>query len=214
MEARTVIIVNSKTQDQKVLTNSVATTLGQLKAELSNAGISYQGATFFEGRSRAEFKDDEAILPTSIEYKGQTYRDLLFMLTTPEKKITSGSMNRKEAYAAIKKLGLEDLCKTKFGQNFTRCKTTDLIKLVKNHSGKTATVKTVEVKEEKSSCMCANIKAAFGVLVNALIEDEALFDSDVLDTINATLDGKIATPKDDGKLSKSELKDILGSYLG
>ena len=35
-------------------------------------------------------------------------------------------MERKEAYEQIKKLGLQEECKKKFGKNFTQCKTSEL----------------------------------------------------------------------------------------
>lgn len=35
-------------------------------------------------------------------------------------------MERKEAYEQIKKLGLQEECKKKYGKNFTQCKTSEL----------------------------------------------------------------------------------------
>ena len=107
MEFRKVTIINNKTQSQKVIQASAATTLGELKREMREAGIEYEGMTFFEGHLRAELKDDASILPTNIPYKGQTVNDLTFLLTAPEKKIKSGSMSRAEAYNAIKARGLQ-----------------------------------------------------------------------------------------------------------
>lgn len=90
MEFRKVTIINNKTQSQKVIQASTATTLGELKREMREAGIKYEGMAFFEGHLRAELKDDASILPTNIPYKGQVVNDLTFLLTAPEKKIKSG----------------------------------------------------------------------------------------------------------------------------
>lgn len=87
---RKVTIINNKTQSQKVIQASTATTLGELKREMRESGIEYEGMTFFEGHLRAELKDDASILPTNIPYKGQVVNDLTFLLTAPEKKIKSG----------------------------------------------------------------------------------------------------------------------------
>ena len=40
-------------------------------------------------------------------------------------------MERKEAYEQIKKLGLQEECKKKFGKNFTQCKTYELESIIK-----------------------------------------------------------------------------------
>ena len=53
METRKVTIINSKTQSQKVIQDSKATTLGELKQEMRERGINYAGMTFFEGHMRA-----------------------------------------------------------------------------------------------------------------------------------------------------------------
>lgn len=151
MEFRKVTIINNKTQSQKVIQASSATTLGELKREMREAGIEYEGMTFFEGHLRAELKDDASILPTNIPYKGQVVNDLTFLLTAPEKKIKSGAMSRAEAYNAIKARGLQDECVKRFGKNFTMCKTQDLIDLLGEGSAKAASVKEEkkEVVKEK-----------------------------------------------------------------
>lgn len=148
MEFRKVTIINNKTQSQKVIQASTATTLGELKREMREAGIEYGGMTFFEGHLRAELKDDASILPTNIPYKGQVVNDLTFLLTAPEKKIKSGAMSRAEAYNAIKARGLQDECVKRFGKNFTMCKTRDLIDLL-SEGGAPAKEEKKEVVKEK-----------------------------------------------------------------
>jgi hypothetical protein len=148
MEFRKVTIINNKTQSQKVIQASSATTLGELKREMREAGIEFEGMTFFEGHLRAELKDDASILPTNIPYKGQVVNDLTFLLTAPEKKIKSGAMSRSEAYNAIKARGLQDECVKRFGKNFTMCKTQDLIDLL-SEGGAPAKEEKKEVVKEK-----------------------------------------------------------------
>lgn len=180
MEFRKVTIINNKTQSQKVIQASTATTLGELKREMREAGIEYEGMTFFEGHLRAELKDDASILPTNIPYKGQVVNDLTFLLTAPEKKIKSGAMSRAEAYNAIKARGLQDECVKRFGKNFTMCKTQDLIDLLGEGSSKPAPVKekkevvveekaTKEVEISKESSIPeGNVAGALEVLLEGL----------------------------------------------
>ena len=191
MEFRKVTIINNKTQSQKVIQASAATTLGELKREMREAGIEYEGMTFFEGHLRAELKDDASILPTNIPYKGQVVNDLTFLLTVPEKKIKSGAMSRAEAYNAIKARGLQDKCVKRFGKNFTMCKTQDLIDLlgegapvkeekkevVKEKSAKEEVAKE-PVKEEKPEVTTTSEGNVAGAL-EVLLED--LYGSDVIE---------------------------------
>ena len=223
MEFRKVTIINNKTQSQKVIQASAATTLGELKREMREAGIEYEGMTFFEGHLRAELKDDASILPTNIPYKGQVVNDLTFLLTAPEKKIKSGAMSRAEAYNAIKSRGLQDECVKRFGKNFTMCKTQDLIDLLGEGSAKAAPVKeekkevvkektAKEVKETKkenpevTTTFEGNVAGALEVLL------EDLYGSDVIeegtyDRAMAVLKG--TTHKAPERMSKEEINQMF-----
>lgn len=218
---RKVTIINNKTQSQKVIQASVATTLGELKREMREAGIEYEGMTFFEGHLRAELKDDASILPTNIPYKGQVVNDLTFLLTAPEKKIKSGAMSRAEAYNAIKARGLQNECVKRFGKNFTMCKTQDLIDLL----GEGAPVKeekkevvkekaTKEVKEtkkeEEKPVVTATSEGNVAGALEVLLED--LYVSDVIeeDTYNRTVAVlKGTTYKAPEKMSRSEINKMF-----
>ena len=221
MEFRKVTIINNKTQSQKVIA-SAATTLGELKREMREAGIEYEGMTFFEGHLRAELKDDASILPTNIPYKGQVVNDLTFLLTAPEKKIKSGAMSRAEAYNAIKARGLQDECVKRFGKNFTMCKTQDLIDLlgegapvkeekkevVKEKPAKKEVVKET-VKEEKPEVTATSEGNVAGAM-EILLED--LYGSDVIeegtyDRAMAVLKG--TTYKAPEKMSRSEINKMF-----
>lgn len=222
MEFRKVTIINNKTQSQKVIQASAATTLGELKREMREAGIEYEGMTFFEGHLRAELKDDASILPTNIPYKGQVVNDLTFLLTAPEKKINSGAMSRAEAYNAIKARGLQDECVKRFGKNFTMCKTQDLIDLlgegaparedkkevVKEKPAKKEVAKE-PVKEEKPEVI-ASFEGNVAGALEILLED--LYGSDVIeegtyDRAMAVLKG--TTYKAPEKMSRSEINKMF-----
>ena len=223
MEFRKVTIINNKTQSQKVIQASSATTLGELKREMREAGIEYEGMTFFEGHLRAELKDDASILPTNIPYKGQVVNDLTFLLTAPEKKIKSGAMSRAEAYNAIKARGLQDECVKRFGKNFTMCKTQDLIDLlgeggapakeekkgvVKEKPAKKEVAKE-PVKEEKVEAPASSEGNIAGAL-EILLED--LYGSDVIE--EGTYDRAMAVLKDTTysapeKMSKAEINKMF-----
>lgn len=222
MEFRKVTIINNKTQSQKVIQASTATTLGELKREMREAGIEFEGMTFFEGHLRAELKDDASILPTNIPYKGQVVNDLTFLLTAPEKKIKSGAMSRAEAYNAIKARGLQDECVKRFGKNFTMCKTQDLIDLlgegapVKEEKKEVVKEKPVKkevakepVKEEKPEVTTTSEGNVAGAL-EVLLED--LYGSDVIeegtyDRAMAVLKG--TTYKAPEKMSRSEINKMF-----
>lgn len=223
METRKVTVINSKTQSQKVIENSTATTLGELKAEMRAAGIDYDGMTFYEGHLRAELKDDASPLPTNIPYKGTTVNDLVFMLTTPEKKVRSGAMSRAEAYAKVKELGLQDECKKKFGKNFTQCSTDSLVSLVESATKKAAkTIKeipavVVEPAAEEvvmpdaetpstCGCECEGVKKALQALADALYHNNVI-EQETYNGVNALLNGKeYVAPK---KMSQSEISDMF-----
>lgn len=221
MEFRKVTIINNKTQSQKVIQASAATTLGELKREMREAGIEYEGMTFFEGHLRAELKDDASILPTNIPYKGQVVNDLTFLLTAPEKKIKSGAMSRAEAYNAIKARGLQGEFVKRFGKNFTMCKTQDLIDLlgegspvkeekkevVKEKAAKEVKeTKEEEVKPKVTATSEGNVAGALEVLL------EDLYGSDVIeegtyDRAMAVLKG--TTYKAPEKMSRSEINKMF-----
>lgn len=221
METRKVTIINGKTQSQKVIQDSRATTLGELKAEMRQAGIDYEGMTFFEGHMRAELKDDAAPLPTNIPYKGQVVNDLVFMLTQPDKKVKSGAMSRAEAYQAVKDLGLQDEIKRRFGKNFTQCGTADLEAVVieASNASKPDTPASAPIAPEVPVNNCGNQPEPCGgqpevnntaKAVEALVDD--LYDNDVIDEethdkVIAILYGKKITQTE--KMSKKEVDDMF-----
>ena len=220
MEARKITVVSTRNQKKSVIM-SAATTLAELKADLRQNGIDYEGMTFYEGTSKIELKDDNSVLPHDVPYKGQTTNELVFMLTNTNKKIRSGAaMSRADVYAAIKAKGLQGECVKRFGKNFTMCKTTDLITLIYEKSASkpvpaapTKGKKVAEAKEEKAKeCTCTNegvdtkARAALSRLVTILADNCTLEDWEA-EEIKDILSVKGATSEDYKPSSASSYSD-------
>lgn len=131
MEAqeRTIIVSSSRAQ-RKYQIQSKATTLEEFKTECREAGIDYSGLTFVEAISNTELLNDNSLLPREVTFKGKKTNNLVFSLTAPRKNIGSGAMSRKEVYAKIKELGLQQDCIDQFGDNYTRVSTENLVKMI------------------------------------------------------------------------------------
>lgn len=221
MEPRKIIIIDSKNQSQKVIANSTATTLGELKREMRERSISYEGNTFYCGQMRAELKDDAAPLPETVMYRGQEVRDLTFMLTAPEKKIKSGAMSRLEAYAKIKELDLQLECKMVYGKNFTQCSTADLESLIAKYSSSPAPKAEAPVEEPEAApevpskeeapsydaCPeVGNATKALKVLLEDLYGGDVI-EEEIYDKCMAILEGKKVQKSE--KMSKREIDSMF-----
>lgn len=156
MEARKILFILSNSSNQKSIM-SEAETLGALKADMRRAGISYDGMTFYEGRTRTELKDDASVLPVNVPVPAKgttpatTTNDLVFMLTTANKKIKSGALSpeRKNTLEEIKAKGLGAAVTAKFGKNATQCKTPDLLAFLAEQSKPASQVATKAPKAKK-----------------------------------------------------------------
>lgn len=157
MQSRKILFVLNNSSSQKSIM-SEAETLGALKADMRNAGIDYNNMTFYEGRTRTELKDDASVLPTNVPVAAKgttpasTTNDLVFMLTTVNKKIRSGALGneRKEIMEALKAAGLSAAVTAKFGKNMTQCKTPELIAFLAENTTKPTVKEAVKpvVKED------------------------------------------------------------------
>lgn len=220
MEARKITIVSTRNQKKSVIM-SAATTLAELKADLRQNGIDYDGMTFYEGTSKVELRDNASVLPHDVPYKGQLTNELVFMLTNTNKKIRSGAdMSRADAYAAIKAKGLQGECVKRFGKNFTVCKTADLVALVneksvsnpapstpaKKEPVREAPAKKEEVAETKkeeakkqagtAECVDTKARAALSRLLTILTDSDTL-EYDEAEEIEDILGGKIEVAASD-----------------
>lgn len=214
MQERKITVVSTRNQKKSVIM-SAATTLAELKADLRQNGIDYEGMTFYEGTSKIELKDDNSVLPHDVPYKGQTTNELVFMLTNTNKKIRSGAaMSRADVYAAIKAKGLQGECVKRFGKNFTMCKTADLITLVYEKAASkpipaapTKGKKVTEAKEGKAKeCACTNegvdtkARAALSRLVTILADNCTLEDwevEEIKDILSVKANGATSSYSDD-----------------
>lgn len=230
METRKITIVSTKSQSKKVIMSS-ATTLAELKSDLRQNGIDYEGMSFFEGTSKVELKNDASVLPHDVPWKGTVTNELVFMLTNTNKKIRSGAMSRMGAYAEIKRMGLQDACLKKFGKNFTMCKTVDLIALVQSNSAaKPAPAPKAEAKKEETpvntpvapasnggECVDTVARAAISKLVEILEDNGAIEDyekEEVLDILGGEVAVTTATseeykPKSASPYSDDEIDDMF-----
>ena len=234
METRKITIVSTKSQSKKVIMSS-ATTLAELKSDLRQNGIDYEGMSFFEGTSKVELKNDASVLPHDVPWKGTVTNELVFMLTNTNKKIRSGAMSRMEAYAEIKRMGLQDACLKKFGKNFTMCKTADLIALVQSNSAAKPAPKAEAKKEEKEEkeetpvntsvaptsnggeCVDTVARAAISKLVEILEENGTIEDYEKEEVLGI-LGGEVAVttatseeykPKSASPYSDDEINDMF-----
>lgn len=186
MEARKILFVMNNSSSQKSIM-SEAETLDALKADMRRAGINYDNMTFYEGRTRTELKDDASVLPTNVPVAAKgttpatTTNDLVFMLTTANKKIRSGAGDRPAAYAKIKQLGLQDACKAKYGKNFTQCSTSDLEALIADASPK------VEPKVEAPAVEAAPIIGNTAVIISNAGSAKPRVVKVVMETTNVSL---------------------------
>lgn len=199
METRKITVVSTRDQKRSTIM-SAATTLGELKADLNNAGIDYSDMTFYEGLTKTELINDESLLPTNVPYKGQTTNELVFMLTNMNKKIKSGVTTRAEAYAYIKDNNLQFEVLKRYGKNYTVCKTSELIDLITELDKSTV--------EEPKVCKCSsNLEDAFEELMSYLHSRGVLYDHqirNIKDTLNRSTTEKVESP-----YSNSEIDEMF-----
>lgn len=222
METRKITIISTKNHSTKVI-NSAATTLAELKADLNNAGISYTDCTFFEGLTKIELKNDAAILPHDVPYKGTTTNNLVFMITNASKKIRSGAkLDRKAIIEEIKAKNLTEVVKKTYGKNYTNCKTEDLEKILSMNN--TSIPKEAPAKKEapsKPTMKTTNLsnyitKAELREVIESLLKEMENADVDYIDDVdidNIAIIGKVSSSnseeESDSPYSSNELNDMF-----
>ena len=212
MEPREILVVNTKTQSKKTIISS-ATTLAELKADLRVAGINYSDMTFYEGISKTEIKTDDSQLPHDVNYKGNITNNLVFMLTTANKKVKSGAVStRAEAYKAIKDNNLQDEVKKKFGKNFTNCGTNDLVTFVNNKEKKATktVVAKAPVKVDNNPVTTVKSDVNYTIALTKLINYLAgkAISTDAANDILAEIGVEYKAPKSTG-YSESEINEMF-----
>lgn len=165
---RKVTIVNNGTQTQKSFKiNETVVTLGDLKKVLREKNIEFEGFAFNEGHARVELKDNNSVLPSNIPFKGAIVNDLVFLLTKPNKKISSG-LNRAEVYRIIKERNLQEAIKSKYGKNFTVVSTENLLDFI--GEGTPVSDAETKVQEEKKDYCEKAVKAPAANVFNSLMD--------------------------------------------
>ena len=223
METRKITIISTKNHSTKVI-NSAATTLAELKSDLCNTGIDYTDCTFFEGLTKTELKNDAAILPHDVPYKGTTTNNLVFMITNASKKIRSGA-DRKSIIAKIKAYNLTEVVKKTYGKNYTNCKTEDLVNIL--NSNNTSMPKEAPAKKETAETNTsvsdnteyvtkAQLKEVIIALVEALEDSGDVNYAEDVEIDNLPIIGKIVNStntttkkEDDSPYSSNELDDMF-----
>ena len=219
METRKITIISTKNHSTKVI-NSAATTLGELKTDLDNAGIGYTDCTFFEGLTKTELNNNDAILPHDVPYKGTITNNLVFMITNASKKIKSGA-DRKFIIAEIKAKNLTEVVKNTYGKNYTNCKTEDLEKILSMNN--TSAPKEAPAKKEapnkpamKTTDLSSYVtKAELREVIESLLkETEKVGYVEDIDIDNIAIIGKVSSSnseeeKSDSPYSSNELDDMF-----
>ena len=138
MEKREILIANNRDQSKyRIVTD--ATTLGELQDAIARnesvykmmgqswvsnpTPINISGLTFTEGITKTQLLARDSALPTNVQFKGQVTNNLVMLLTNTTKQISSGAMDRKEAYRLVKEMGLQKAIEEGEGTNYTRVKT-------------------------------------------------------------------------------------------
>ena len=223
MEKRKITVIPTKTHKTQVI-ESAATTLAELKADLTKAGIDYTDCTFFEGLTKIELKNDAAILPHDVPYKGTTTNNLVFMITNASKKIRSGAkLDRKAIIEEIKAKNLTEVVKKTYGKNYTNCKTEDLEKILSMNN--TPTLKEAPAKKEvpsesvmKTTDLSNYVtKAELREVIESLLKEMEDVEIDYIEDVdidNIAIIGKVSSSnseeeKSDSPYSSNELDDMF-----
>ena len=223
MEKRKITVIPTKTHKTQVI-ESAATTLAELKADLTKAGIDYTDCTFFEGLTKIELKNDAAILPHDVPYKGTTTNNLVFMITNASKKIRSGAkLDRKDIIEEIKAKNLTEVVKKTYGKNYTNCKTEDLEKILSMNN--TPTLKEAPAKKEVSNESVMKTtdlsnyvtKAELREVIESLLKEMEDVEVDYVEDVdidNIAIIGKVSSSnseeeKSDSPYSSNELDDMF-----
>ena len=220
MEKRKITVIPTKTHKTQVI-ESAATTLAELKADLTKAGIDYTDCTFFEGLTKIELKNDAAILPHDVPYKGTTTNNLVFMITNASKKIRSGAkLDRKAIIEDIKAKNLTEVVKKTYGKNYTNCKTEDLEKILSMNN--TSAPKEAPAKKEapsKSVMKTTDLsnyvtKAELREVIESLLkETEKVGYVEDIDIDNISIISDVSSSnlkkEDDSPYSSNELDDMF-----
>ena len=186
---RKVTVLSNKGANTVVI-NTEATTLGELKLEMSAANVNFEGMSIFEGISKTELMDDASILPSNLPYKGQITNDLVILLSVKDKKITSGMASRQEIYAMLTP-ELKAMVVSKYGKNFTQVSSADLLQVIADASDDNdAEVPTPENNIQEAETPIEALFVSFSLLVKELYEEDFISE-EVINNIDKVWGGRL-----------------------
>lgn len=208
MEMRKITVVES-TKNRKIVINTNATTFAELKNEMDNNGIVYDGMDVMVSPGKVILVDDSSVLPHDVPWKGTTTNDLVVMLTVANKKIKSGAglTTRLEVYKFIRQNPeVGERIKKEYKKNYTNLSTAELIKFIshfdpndpldtipENSPTKAAPV-NIEVSATHCDYMC--LLKAIKTLVTVL-KKNGIFDPIEAKTVLESLEKEESCPKAD-----------------
>lgn len=192
METRKITIANSRDQ-KKYVVMSAATTLGELKHDLNEAGINYADMDFIEALTKTQLRDNSSVLPHDVPYNHTVTNELVFLLTTPNRKIKSG-ISRGEVYTIINRTydsdELKEAIKDHFGCNYTMVKTSDLEEFIDNCWHRPNEPEHIECDmdmtlEQRVSILENNVAKLNEAIMNIVdVLDDDYITSDIMDAMN------------------------------
>lgn len=195
METRKITVVSTRDQKRTIIETD-ATTLAELKAALNNAGVSYDGMTFYEALTRTELTQNESLLPHDVQYKGSVTNELVFMLTNTNKKIKSGALSeaRVALYNEIVNGGFADAVASKYGRNFTNCSNAELAAFLEENA------------QPETGCSDAVAQKAILKLVDILCDEDYITLSEAMSVKNILMaseaNNTVASPYSDDEIEE------------
>lgn len=216
METKTFTVVDTRSNSKKVF-NSHATTLGELKQELENLGISTTNISIQEGLTKTEFLNDDALLPHDVLYHGVTTNNLLFRITMAEKHIKSGRVTvRMKVYDDIRNNHFQDLIRDVFGKNFTQVSTNELLDFIENKLKEQNEEQEAsdECRHATNECHCTSSE---GTTVDGIVRavlSNVNFWNGVATIVDRAIDKKgvaahLADSQEQNIYSRQEIEDIF-----
>lgn len=121
---------------------SKATTLGEMKAELSAKGVNTDKFEFHEATSLTIFTHNDTKLPEEVvsPVSGEKTPDLAFMMVSKNKNIDSGrstskvSIDRNKAFGLIKNAGMKDKFENETGKRMTNASSDVILEFINKYN--------------------------------------------------------------------------------
>lgn len=153
MKRQITIYESAKNGKITVLEDVECSTLGELKRILDTKGIEYSGKEFIEGVTNTKLLGDDSRLPENIPFKNKTTSNLFINILNANNKIKSGAdlskMSRAELLRAAKPYASD--IEKKFGANYTRVKSADIVAFLSNKKSSPAKSEEVAEQPEKTN---------------------------------------------------------------